>query len=155
MNLADRGGRHGFGVDVGQHATDGLAPFGGHQLLQAGEGHARGVVAQLGEPGLDPLGVLGFKAGQVDRRQHLAELHGGALHLPELHHDLLDHRRRPLALRPLARLFSAGAIEHTTTGDTRALAGHEAAEARGAPGSGGGGAVGHTRPGEGTVGMSA
>ncbi len=41
---------------------------------------------------------------EVDRREHLADLHGGALHLAELGHELVGHLHRPLAAGALGPL---------------------------------------------------
>ncbi len=104
-------------------------------------GHGRRVVAQLGHAALDALGALVLHARELDGGEHLADLHGRALHLPELDDDLLDDVGGALGLRALLRLVGAHAVQRPAAGDPAALGGDEAAEARGAPQPGGDGGV--------------
>jgi hypothetical protein len=84
------------------------------------------VVAQGGELRLEPLAVLGLEVREVDRREHLAELHGGALHAAELLDDLLGDPRVALALRVEAGVVVAPAVGEAAAGGARRLTGDEA-----------------------------
>ena len=89
VDLADRGGRHGLLVELGEHVVEPLAQAVLDHLAHALERHARGGVAQLGQLGLDALLELGREGAGVDERGHLADLHRRALHLAEHLEDLL------------------------------------------------------------------
>ena len=104
--------------------------------LELVEADARRLVAQLGEALLDPLGVIGFEAREVHRGEHLAELHRRALHLAELHDDLLDNRGRAPPLGSRAGVVGPHTVQGAAAGDARALAGHQPAHLRGAPDAG-------------------
>ena len=68
--------------------------------------HRRRVVLQLGQRGPEVLGQA-----LVEVADHLAELHQGALHVPELRRHLLG---RPDLVLPVQRLAAVGRREHAT-----------------------------------------
>ena len=132
VHLSDRGGGHRLGLDVGEHGGHRLAPFGDHQLLHLRPLDRRCRVAKLGQAPLDALAGLGLHPRELDGRDDLPDLHRGALHLPQLDHELLDDLGGAGGLRALARLVGPDAIERAAAGESAALHGDEPAETAGA-----------------------
>ena len=97
MHLADRGGGERLLVEVAEHPPERAAELLAHQLLQVREPHGRNVVAERRQAALQIVPLLLGEAVELDHRDHLADLHGGASHLPELLDQLLDQRSCPLA----------------------------------------------------------
>ena len=132
VHLADRGGRERLRLELGEHVLERLAQVGLEHLAHLLERHARRGVAQLGELLLQAPVDLGRQRARVDERRHLADLHRGALHLPEHVEDALGH----LDLTPLgglaAPLLRARQVGGASRVGARRLAAGEAADAGGA-----------------------
>ena len=138
VDLADRGGRERLLLELGEDGGGLLPQLLAQQLLEPLERERRHVVAQLRQRLLEALALVLGQRAEVDRGEHLADLHRRTAHLPELLDQLARERRRPFArrlVRPLGRAHDVGgAGSHPASG----LARHEAAEARGAGEAGGG-----------------
>ena len=89
VDLADRGGGDRLLVELGERLLQRLAHLLLDHLAHVLEGHLRRGVAQLGELLLELLAVVLGHQADVEEREHLAELHRGALHRAEHLHDLL------------------------------------------------------------------
>ena len=89
VDLPDRGGGDRLLVELRERLLQRLAHLLLDHLAHVLEGHLRRGVAQLGELLLELLAVVLGHQAHVEEREHLAELHRGALHRPEHLHDLL------------------------------------------------------------------
>jgi hypothetical protein len=103
VDLSDRGGGDGGGVELGERAIDGLAQVLLDHLSHPLVRDRRRRVAQRGELRLELLAVLLRHQPEVEEREHLPDLHRGALHPAEHRDDLL----RGLDLAPLEGLVGA------------------------------------------------
>ncbi len=129
VHLADRGGREGLLLELGEGVGERRAELGAQQLLDLAERERRDVVAQRGERLLELL-ALGLRdRREVDRREHLADLHGGAAHRAELLDELARQRGRALTGGRVGALRGPHEVRGARAGPAQALAGHEAAEA--------------------------
>ena len=91
-----------------EHALDRPAELLPHELLEVCERHRRDVVAQRGELALQLVLLVLGKAVELDHREHLADLHRRAAHLPKLV-DELAARALPSARSGLPRPAPASA----------------------------------------------
>ena len=98
MHLADRGRGKRALVEVAEHVLQRPAELLPHQLFQLREPHRRDVVAEHGEAPLQFVPLLFREAVELDHREHLADLHRRAAHLPKLCDNPLHQRRGPLPL---------------------------------------------------------
>ena len=98
------------------------------QLLDLLEGQRRDVVAQLRQRLLEVLALVLGQRGEVDRREHLPDLHRRAAHLAELLDELARERGGALARRRLGALGRAHDVRRARPGPARGLPGDEPAE---------------------------
>ena len=101
-----------------------------HQLLQVREPHRRDVVAERGEAPLQFVPLLFREAVELDHRDHLADLHRRAAHLPKLFDELLDERRGPLPLGRGGTLGRPDPVGGSHTGPPQALTRHQPTDTR-------------------------
>ena len=94
------------------------------------ERHRRDVVAERGEAALQLVLLVLGKAVELDHRDHLADLHRCAAHLPELVDKLLNGRRGPLASGGRGPLGRPDPVGRSHTGPPEALPRHQAADPR-------------------------
>jgi hypothetical protein len=143
VDLADRGRRERFVLEVGEHALERDAELVFQELLDRFERQRRDVVAQRGQrrPELLALGLR--DRGEVDRRQDLADLHRRAAHLAELLDQLAGGGGGALARRSVGALVGAQRVGRAGARPAQALTGHEPAEATRPFDPRGGWAVGH------------
>ena len=101
-------------------------------------GQRRDVVAQRRERLLEALALVLGQRGEVDRREHLPDLHRRAAHLAELLDELARERRRALAGRLVRALGRADDVRGARPDPAGRLPGDEPAETGGAgdPGRG-------------------
>ena len=127
VDLADRGGGERLLLELREGVAERLAELLREQLLDLLERQRRHVVAQRGERLLELL-ALGLRdRGEVDGREHLADLHRRAAHLAELLDELAGGRGGALAGRGVGVLGGAQRLAARVPAQ-RALAGDEAAE---------------------------
>ena len=139
VDLADRGGGERLLLELGEDVADGCSPSSSReQLLDLLERQRRDVVAQRGERLLELLALVLGDRGEVDGREHLADLHRGAAHLAELLDELARERGGALAGRRVGALGRAHDVGGARAGPAGRLPGDEAAEAGGAGDAGGG-----------------
>ncbi len=129
VNLADRGRGERLLVEVAEHPAQRAAELLAHHLLEVGEAHRRDVVAERGEAALQLVPLVLREAVELDHRDHLADLHRRAAHLPELVDELLHQRGRPLAFRRRRALGRPDPVGGAHPRPAQALAGHQAADA--------------------------
>ena len=132
MHLADRGGREGVVLELCEMPFDGPAQFAAHEPLDLRPRQRRHVVAQRRERLLELLALGRRDRREVDGREHLADLHRSAAHVPELLDQLAGERGGALATRRLGALARAHHVGGAGAGPAQALAGDEAADAAGA-----------------------
>ena len=89
VHLADRGGRDRLLVELVEHLLERVVELLLDHLAHVLEGDRRRRVAQRRQLALELLAVLLGNQADVEERQHLPDLHGGALHRPQRGHDLL------------------------------------------------------------------
>ena len=129
VDLPDRGGGERLVLELGEVLGQRAAELGAHELLELRPRQRRHVVAQRRERALELL-ALGLRdRGELDRRKHLADLHRGAAHAPELLDELAREGRGALAGRRLGALGRAHEVGGAGAGPAQALAGDEAADA--------------------------
>ena len=90
VDLADRRRSHRLLLELGKDVAHRLAEFLLDHLAHVLEAHRRGGVAQGGELALELLPVILGDEADVEKRHHLAKLHGRALHRPQCGDDLLS-----------------------------------------------------------------
>ena len=138
VDLADRRRGEGLVGELGEVVGDLPAQVLLDDLADRPGVDRRDVVAQGGQALLEGLALALGHDVPVDRREHLADLHGGALHLPELLDELVGGAQRPLAAGLVGPLVGAHGVRRAVPEPARALPGDEAAELRGATEAGGG-----------------
>ena len=132
MHLSDRGGSHRLWLDIGEDGGYRLAPFGSHQLLHPAPLHRGCPIAKLSQAPLDALTGLGLDPRELHGRDDLTDLHRGALHPAQLHHDLLDDLSSAGGLRAISPLVRPDAIERAAPSNAAALHRDEPAKSAGA-----------------------
>ena len=130
MDLADGCRSKRTLVEVAEHALERPAELLAHELLEVRERHRRDVVAERGEAALQLVLLVLGKAVELDHRDHLADLHRRAAHLPELVDELLHDRRGSLALGGRGPLGRPDPVGGSHPGPAQALPGHQPADAR-------------------------
>ena len=133
MDLPDRGRGEGLLLEVREHPPERPTELLAHQLLELSEGHRRDVVAERAELALQLVLLFRAEAVELDQREHLADLHRRAPHLPELIDQLLDQRSGALVLGGGGPVGRAHAVGGTHPGPAQPLARHQATDA-GRPG---------------------
>ena len=132
VDLADRRRRERLLLELGEDRGGPLAQLVAQQLLDLAERQRRDVVAQRRERLLERLALLLGQRGEVDRGEHLPDLHGGAAQLAELLDELARERRGALAGGRVGALGRADEVGRARADPARRLARDEAAEAGGA-----------------------
>ena len=138
MDLPDRRGRERLALEVGERLVDRPAEVVLDDLADVVEAELRRVVAELRERGAELLLALLGEARQLDRREHLPDLHRGALHLTQLPGDLHGDRGDAVVGRALRALFVAGQVRQPGPGPAQPLPGDHPADTGGsaeAPGA--------------------
>ena len=107
VDLADRGRGDRLLVELFEHVRQALAELLLDHLAHVLEGDRRRRVAQRRELVLELLAVLLGNQPDVEERQHLPDLHRGALHRPERGDDLLGRLDVAALERRLAPLGAA------------------------------------------------
>ena len=143
VDLADRGRRERFGLEVGERLAQRDAELVAEELLDRLERQRRDVVAQRRERGPELL-ALGLRdRGEVDGREHLADLHRRAAHLAELLDELARGGGGALAGGGVGALVRAQRVGGAGARPAQALAGDEPTEAARPCDPGGRWGVGH------------
>ena len=130
MDLADRGRGERTLVEVAEHVLQRRAELLPHQLLQVREPHRRDVVAERGQAALQLVPLLFRETVELDHRDHLADLHRRAAHLPKLFDELLDQRGGPLALGRRGALRRPDPVGGSHPGPPQALPRHQPTDTR-------------------------
>ena len=128
MDLADRRGREGTLVEIGEHRCNGSPSSWRRSFSSRANGHGRHAVAQRRERALQLIALLVLEAVEIDHRDHLADLHGRAAHPAQLLDKLAHERGRALALGRRGPLWRPHAIGGPHPGPAHALTGHQAAD---------------------------
>ncbi len=115
-------------LELGEAVVDRPAEVVLDDLADVVEAELRRVVAKLRERRAELLLALLGEARQLDRREHLADLHRGALHLAELPGDLHGDRGDAVVGRALRALFVAGQVREPRPGPAQPLAGDHPAD---------------------------
>ncbi len=143
VHLPDRRRRERLLLELREDGRRLVAELLAQQLLDLLERQRRHVVAQLRERLLEALALLLGQRREVDRREHLPDLHRRPAHLAELLHELARERGRALAGGGLGALGGAHRVRRARADPARGLAGDEAAETGRAREAGGRRLVGH------------
>ena len=109
VDLADRGGGERLLLELAKDVADRHAELVLEQLLDLLERERRDVVAQRRERRLELLALGLGDRGEVDGREHLADLHRRAAHLAELLDELARGRGGALAGRGVGAARRCGA----------------------------------------------
>ena len=115
------------------NTADGFSPSSSRSSFSTPlERQRRDVVAQRGERLLEVLALVLGQRGEVDRGEHLADLHRRAAHLAELLDELARERRGALAGGGVGALGRAHDVRGARPDPAGRLPGDEPAEPRGA-----------------------
>ncbi len=133
VDLADRGGGERLRLELGEVVADPAPEVALDDLADVVVPELRRVVAELGERGAELLLALLGEAGELDRREDLADLHRRPLHLAELAGDLDGDAADALVGRLLGALLVAGQVRDPGPGPAEPLTGDHPAHAGGPP----------------------
>jgi hypothetical protein len=132
VDLADRGRGERLLLERREHRRRLLPQLLAQQLLDLLERERRDVVAQRRERLLELLALALRQRGEVDRRQHLTDLHRRAAHLAELLDQLACERGRALTGGGVGALGGAQDVGGAGADPAGRLTGDEPAQAGGA-----------------------
>ena len=129
VHLADRRGGERLLVELREDDRGLVAQLLAQQLRHLLERQRRDVVAQLRERLLEALALVLGQRGEVDRREHLPDLHRRPAHLAELLDELARERGGALAGGGVGALGRAHDVRGARADPARGLPGDQAAEA--------------------------
>ena len=132
VDLADRCRGEGVVLELREDRRRPVPELLAQQLLDLLERQRRDVVAQLRQRLLEVLALALGQRREVDRGEHLPDLHRRPAHLAELRDELPRERGGPFAGRRLGALGRAHDVRRARTGPARGLPGDEPAEPGGA-----------------------
>ncbi len=131
VHLTDARRRRRLRVDRSEDAFGLRSPLAAQEPAHLVPVDRRDVVAQRGQAPLQIRGLVGVEARELDRRQHLTDLHRRAAHRGELVDERVDCRDHPVAAAALALVVGAARVEPVAR-PSRGAAGRDPAEPRGA-----------------------